>query len=765
MRIIFWLSLIGILYTYSGYPLAMWILARLRPWPWKAAAISPSVSVVLAVHNGVALLPGKIQHLLGLDYKNIKEIIIVSDGSADGTAELLARQKHPLLKTIVLRDQGGKAAAVNAGAAQATADVILFVDIRPETAPGAVQQLIGNFADPMVGCVAGELILRQDGHDAASEAVGGLYWRYEQWIRKCEAVFDSPVGVYGGFYAIRRELFVQQPDGLILDDMFQPLSIIRQGYRSVLDPQACVYDTWPKKVEGEFHRKVRTLAGNFQLFKLAPWTLTLQNRVLFQLVSHKVMRLIVPYLLVLLLVSSVVLSASSPVYAAFATLQILNWTVAIAGLLYGIPLLQRIAAPASALLVLNAAAVVGFYRFLFTRGPLWMIWNSSKPDTNGPTAGTEHLAPPEAIFSKAVNSIGESSRIDLQQRRRLRTAMTNRKNVLIISMLAICAIVTGLAIHNHIVNVRAAKLEHIVPPAPYFPPGAVWTQDVSHAPVDPQSSTMIAWLADAGGWGHGRMQIDFGIRVLQASPSTPKVPFHKGGDWMGADSDKISEFPLPVGGGIEGQPGYQCDIDNNDCHLIVVDRSQSKLYEAYQANYANGALTANGIAVWNLNRVYPASGRGDQCSSTDAAGFPIAPLLFNADELASGSINHAIRFILPNPRIRAGVYVHPATHAGAPHGPDSAPPYGAHFRLKASYDASQLSPAAQVVARAMQKYGMFLSDGGNIALTAQSDADTTAKYADVNFGPHDLQALKVTDFEILDLGKPIRLTDDCELSR
>ena len=164
--------------------------------------------------------------------------------------------------------------------------------------------------------------------------MGGFYWRYEQWLRKCEAAIDSPVGVYGGFYAIRRELAVRQPAGMILDDMFQPLSIIRQGYRSVLDPHAYVYDTWPKKVEGEFHRKVRTLAGNFQLFQLAPWTLTPRNRVLFQLVSHKVMRLVVPYLLVLLLVSTLALSAGSRVYAAFAALQILGWAVAIAGLRY-----------------------------------------------------------------------------------------------------------------------------------------------------------------------------------------------------------------------------------------------------------------------------------------------------------------------------------------------------------------------------------------------------------------------------------------------
>ena len=165
--------------------------------------------------------------------------------------------------------------------------------------------------------------------------------------------------------------------------------------------------------------------------------------------------------------------------------------------------------------------------------------------------------------------------------------------------------------------------------------------------------------------------------------------------------------------------------------------------------------------MWDLNRVYPLSGRGDQCTSADAAGFPIAPLLFNADELATGSINHAIRFILPNPRIRAHVFVHPATHAGAPRGPVSAPPMGARFRLKASYDLSQLTPAAQVVARAMQKYGMFLSDGGNIALTAQSDADTKAKYADIDFTARDLADLKVTDFEVVDMGTPIRLTDDC----
>ncbi len=308
-------------------------------------------------------------------------------------------------------------------------------------------------------------------------------------------------------------------------------------------------------------------------------------------------------------------------------------------------------------------------------------------------------------------------------------------------------------------SVRAAKQEHIAPPAPYFPPGAVWTQDISHAPVDPQSSTIIGWLADAGGWGYNRMQIDFGMRVMQANANTPFVPVK--GLVSAPDSDHPATFPLPAGGGIENGSGYHCDTGQGDCHLLVADRGHGKLYEAYLANYADDALNANFVAIWDLNRVYPPSGRGDQCSSADAAGFPIAPLLFNADEIAAGSINHAIRFILPNQRIRAHFFVHPATHAGGPNGPASAPPYGARFRLKASYDVSKMMPEAQVVARAMQKYGMFLADGGNIALTAQNDADTKTKYADIDFDSHSLGALKVTDFEVVDMGTPIHLTFNC----
>ena len=383
MKALFWLSLLVILYTYAGYPMAIALLAQWKPrrhlrasWP---ASVEPPVSVVMAVHNGASLIAGQLEHLLTLDPELIREVIVVSDGSSDGTNTVLAEAHEARLRKIVLPEQVGKAAALNHGIAAAVGEVLLFVDIRPRIEAGALGSLLANFADPKVGCVAGELLLHTDGHDATMAAVSGLYWKYEQYIRNCEAAWDSPVGVYGGFYAVRRALAVQTPAGTILDDMYQPLSIIRQGYRSVLDRTAFVVDRWPAKASGEFARKVRTLAGNFQLVALAPWILTSANRVVFQLVSHKLLRLVVPYFFVLLMISSFVLGVSSAGFLAFGLLQLVFWLLAFVSIRVRVPGLHRVGVPAGALLVLNAAAVVGLWRFLFTKGPLWKIWLAAPP--------------------------------------------------------------------------------------------------------------------------------------------------------------------------------------------------------------------------------------------------------------------------------------------------------------------------------------------------------------------------------------------------
>jgi cellulose synthase/poly-beta-1,6-N-acetylglucosamine synthase-like glycosyltransferase len=372
---VFWLSFAVIAYTYVGYPSIMFLLARFAARPWRKAHFDASVSIVMAVHNGAERLPQQIEHLASLDPGRVREVIIVSDGSNDATAEVLNQSRDPRVRSIILPEQGGKAVALNHGIAAATGEILLFIDIRPKVAAGALGQLMSNFADPLVGCVAGELVLNSDGHDAASSAVSGVYWRYEQWIRNCEAAFDSPVGVYGGFYAARRSLVQLFPPGIILDDMFQPLAILRQGYRSVLDRSAIVTDTWPGKVAGEFQRKVRTLAGNFQLVSLAPWILSPANRVLFQLVSHKLLRLAVPYFFVLMLISASWLGLDSPAWRLVALAQWVFWLSALASLRVKLPVIHRFAAAASALLVLNAAAIAGLYKFLFTTGPLWKIWS------------------------------------------------------------------------------------------------------------------------------------------------------------------------------------------------------------------------------------------------------------------------------------------------------------------------------------------------------------------------------------------------------
>ena len=292
---------------------------------------------------------------------------------------------------------------------------------------------------------------------------------------------------------------------------------------------------------------------------------------------------------------------------------------------------------------------------------------------------------------------------------------------------------------------------------PYFTTPMFFNTDVSATAKAANSASIIAALSAAGGWGNSNvMQIDFTLDVLTATSTTPKRAFTQTDEFYSPDCD-VSTVPVPAGGNVEGETGYACTGDG-DCHLLVFDTSTKKLYEMWRANITS-TFQGGCLAVWDAQHTYTSALRGNQCTSADAAGFPIAPLLFTADEVKAGHIDHAIRFILPNNRVKRG-FVRPATHATNTTGGSNAPSYGVHFRLRANYPISSLPAGAQVVARAMQKYGMYHADGGNIALTAQSDRHTTAKWAGL-LGPHDLSALKVTDFEVIDHGTAFSLTGDC----
>lgn len=292
---------------------------------------------------------------------------------------------------------------------------------------------------------------------------------------------------------------------------------------------------------------------------------------------------------------------------------------------------------------------------------------------------------------------------------------------------------------------------------PYFTNPMFWNTDVSASPKASNSAAIINSLVAAGGWGNSnRFQIDFALDLLTATPSTPKKTFAPTEDFYAPDCD-LAAVPVPPGGNVEDESGYACTGDG-DCHLLVVDPGNKKLYEMWRADITS-TFRGGCLAVWDLAKAYNQNLRGDQCTSADAAGFPIAPLLFTADEVKAGHIDHAIRFILPNNRVKKG-YVRPATHATNTTGGSAAPLYGVHFRLRADYPVASLKPGAQVVARAMQKYGMYHADGGQIALTAQSDRHTTAKWSGL-LGATDLSALKVTDFEVIDHGAAISLTGNC----
>ncbi len=306
-----------------------------------------------------------------------------------------------------------------------------------------------------------------------------------------------------------------------------------------------------------------------------------------------------------------------------------------------------------------------------------------------------------------------------------------------------------------------------VHPGGLFEKPLPWNTDVSALAPSSRSTAIISALNGLGGWGNGnKMQIDFSIALLDADSATPRrtITAPAGGYCFGGpDCDPVPlQMPIPVNGNAEGSADYNCDTANNDCHVLVVERTEKKLYELYNATAAGGNFTALGAFVWDLTKQYTDVLRGEQCTSADAAGLPIAALLVTADEVAAGEVAHALRFILPNNHMKASVYVHPATHAGGPSSANAnAPPYGVRLRLKSTFDETPYSANARIILHAMKKYGMILSDGGSIALTFGDDRLATAKWDAMGIDSHTFFGVSVSDFDVVDLGSEIALTYDC----
>jgi poly-beta-1,6-N-acetyl-D-glucosamine synthase len=348
MTALFWVSCAMVVYVYVGYPALLAIWSRLRPRRIAADhAERPGVSIVIAARNEASRLAGRLDNLLQLEYPEARrQIVVVSDGSTDNTLAVLQRYRRVV--DVVSVKGGGKALALNAGVARATHEILVFADARQVFAPDALVELTAPFRDARVGVVTGELLLdaESSGRRAATAdrrrntgnirgaraerrcgaerrrtiestiADGiGLYWRYEKHIRQMESTIGSTLGATGAIYAIRRSLWVPLPAETILDDVLTPMRAVLAGYRTVFNAKARAFDCTAPTAHAEMSRKVRTLAGNYQILRLEPrLLLPWRNPVWLQYVSHKIGRLVVPYVLVALAVSSVSLAGRSVVY-------------------------------------------------------------------------------------------------------------------------------------------------------------------------------------------------------------------------------------------------------------------------------------------------------------------------------------------------------------------------------------------------------------------------------------------------------------------
>ncbi|KAF0182299.1 MAG: family 2 glycosyl transferase [Nitrospirae bacterium] len=374
IELIFWLAAALILYTYAGYPLLLLVLTKLKKRPIMKSPIQPPVSVVLAVRNESDHIAARLRNLCQQDYpaENV-EILVVSDGSDDGTDALVESFPDRRVKLIRVASPAGKAIAVNAGVAAAGGEIVVFADARQQFDPTVIRELAANFADPSVGCAGGELVfLNSTDSDVGAEM--GAYWKYEKAVRRMESVTGSVIGASGCIYAVRRALYKPLPAGTILDDVLTPMNIVRQGHRVVFDSSASAHDVVSKDAGQEWKRKVRTLTGNWQLLSISPWLMVPgMNPVWMRFMSHKIFRVKVPFWLMCLMASSALLPA--PFYQALFFAQL--GCYALAGAAALCPTLQKTKGISFIYFfaVLNTAAVAGCWKWL--RGSSAATWRAA----------------------------------------------------------------------------------------------------------------------------------------------------------------------------------------------------------------------------------------------------------------------------------------------------------------------------------------------------------------------------------------------------
>jgi cellulose synthase/poly-beta-1,6-N-acetylglucosamine synthase-like glycosyltransferase len=366
----FWVALALLAYVYVGYPLLAWARAVVHAASVSRIPSEPIVTVVVVAHNEAQRIERRIENLLSLDYPRHKlEIVIASDGSTDETVSRAKYFEAFGVRVLTFDSRRGKAAVLNDVVPSARGEIVVLADARQRFDGGTLRALAADFGDARVGAVSGELVIRSRANDSGSTIAAGasFYWRYETFIRRNESRANSTVGATGAVYAIRRELFERMPDDTLLDDVLIPMKIISRGYRVIFEPGARAYDLAVASPRQEFVRKVRTIAGMFQLFARERWLFNpLRNSVWFETLSHKGLRLLTPLLHVVILIANVGL-VSIPVYRWLFAAQVGFYAAAAMAHLLGqrrAVLLMRVP---YTMCLLVWATVVGFVYFVTCR--------------------------------------------------------------------------------------------------------------------------------------------------------------------------------------------------------------------------------------------------------------------------------------------------------------------------------------------------------------------------------------------------------------
>ena len=310
MLFLFFLCVVTFLYTFIGYPVLLQLLTK-KNIDNHATSIAvqdlPDITVLLCIYNSANTLEARISNIFSSDYPTEKlNLIIVSDGSTDDPRQVIDRVNNNKITFIEYDNNSGKSHALNVGLQAVTTELVAFADVRQLFHNQALKQLVMNFSDQSIGAVSGNLEILKNKQGLENDP--GLYWQYEKWIRENESKLDSMLGVTGAIYMARHSLIPPVPEDTLLDDMYTPMHMVKHGFKIKFDTLAIAYDSSSSSTAEEFHRKVRTLAGNFQLMAQLPWLLhPTKNPLFWQFISHKVLRLVMPYCLILLLLSSYLL--------------------------------------------------------------------------------------------------------------------------------------------------------------------------------------------------------------------------------------------------------------------------------------------------------------------------------------------------------------------------------------------------------------------------------------------------------------------------